>query len=260
MPSQSQTSGHRGRPLPTRPKTHRSELRRTVAIGCFSEGFEAFGEGGTTVAIDVIRATTTAVTGVALGRRCYPVGTLDDAERLSHELDDPLLVGELGGEMPYGFDITNSPAQLADRSDSERPMILVSTSGTRLITSAPSPVFVACLRNYEAQIDELVRGHPQVVLVGAGTRGEFREEDQLCCSWIGAGLLSAGYEAVDETTTRVIERWRDSPAEAFVGGKSTEYLRETQQLRDLEFILGHINDLPGVFVYNDGEVAPAAPR
>jgi 2-phosphosulfolactate phosphatase len=235
-------------------------LRRTVAIGCFSEGFDDFREDATTVAIDVIRATTTAVTGVALGRRCYPVATIDDAERLAQQLDAPLLVGELGGEMPYGFDITNSPAQLAERLDSERPMILLSTSGTRLIASAPPPVFVACLRNYQAQIDELVNHHPRVTLVGAGTRGEFREEDQLCCSWIGAGLLSAGYEAVDETTTRVIERWRDSPAESFVGGKSTEYLRETQQLRDLEFILAHVNDLRDVFVYDDGEVAPVSPR
>jgi 2-phosphosulfolactate phosphatase len=233
-------------------------LRKTVAIGCYVEGFNDYGER-TPVAIDVIRATTTAVTAVALGRRCLPVGTLEDAERLARELDNVLLAGELGGEMPYGFEMTNSPAQLARRSDTERPMILLSTSGTRLVTSAPAPVFVACLRNYEAQTEELIRHHPQVALVGAGTRGEFRDEDQLCCAWIGAGLLAAGYEPIDDTTRHVIERWRDSPVDSIVTGKSAEYLRSTDQLQDLDFVLGHVNDLGDVFAYSHGEITPVAP-
>jgi 2-phosphosulfolactate phosphatase len=233
-------------------------LSKTVAIGCYVEGFNDYGER-TPVAIDVIRATTTAVTAVALGRRCLPVGTLEDAERLARELDNVLLAGELGGEMPYGFEMTNSPAQLARRSDTERPMILLSTSGTRLVTSAPAPVFVACLRNYEAQTEELIRHHPQVALVGAGTRGEFRDEDQLCCAWIGAGLLAAGYEPIDDTTRHVIERWRDSPVDSIVTGKSAEYLRSTDQLQDLDFVLGHVNDLGDVFAYSHGEITPLAP-
>src|SRR4029079_2057395 len=81
--------------------THRATLRKTVAIGCYVEGFNDYGER-TPVAIDVLRATATAVTAVALGRRCLPVGTLEDAERLARELDNVLLAGELGGEMPYG--------------------------------------------------------------------------------------------------------------------------------------------------------------
>jgi 2-phosphosulfolactate phosphatase len=235
-------------------------VRRTVKIGCFSEGFDDYADNATTVAVDVIRATTTAITGAASGRRCYPVATIDDAERLARELDDALLVGELGGQMPYGFDITNSPALLAERSDTQRPMILLSTSGTRLVTSAPAPVFVACLRNFEAQIRELVARHPRVTLVGAGTRGEFREEDQLCCSWIATGLVSAGYEPSDQTTAQVIDRWRDSPVESVASGKSAAYLRSTGQLRDLDFILSHVNDLQDVFAYSDGEVTQVAER
>jgi 2-phosphosulfolactate phosphatase len=235
-------------------------VRRTVKIGCFSEGFDDYADNATTVAVDVIRATTTAITGAALGRRCYPVATIDDAERLARELDDALLVGELGGQMPYGFDITNSPALLAERSDTQRPMILLSTSGTRLVTSAPAPVFVACLRNFEAQIRELVARHPRVTLVGAGTRGEFREEDQLCCSWIAAGLVSGGYEPSDQTTAQVIDRWRDSPVESVASGKSAAYLRGTGQLRDLDFILSHVNDLQDVFAYSDGEVTQVTER
>jgi len=232
-------------------------LPKSFRIDCFFDGFNGYAEDHAIVAVDVIRATTTAVTGVALGRRCFPVGSLDDAIRVAGELDNPLLVGELGGEMPYGFDITNSPAQLADRTDVERPMVLLSTSGTRLISSVPS-TYVACLRNYGAQIKALLTREPdRIALVGAGTRGEFREEDQLCCSWIGAGLLRAGYEPENESTVELVERWRDADADAFVGGKSTEYLRRTEQLGDLEFILSRVNDLDEVFVHSGGEITPA---
>jgi 2-phosphosulfolactate phosphatase len=230
---------------------------RTVAIDCFSDRFNGWREGHTTVAIDVIRATTTAVTGVSLGRRCFPAATLEDALRLAEGVDDALLVGELGGAMPYGFDITNSPAELAARRDTERPMVLLSTSGTRLITAGGENVFVACLRNYRAQIEALVHGHPRVSVVGAGTRGEFREEDQLCCAWIAEGLVSRGYEPEDENTRAIIARWSGAPVDAIASGKSSSYLCRTGQTHDLDFILDRIDDLDEVFAYFNGEIAQA---
>ena len=50
-------------------------------------------------------------------------------------------------------------------------------------------MYVACLRNYSALIAYLAAHHPMVAVIGAGSRGEFREEDQLCCAWIAEGLL-----------------------------------------------------------------------
>jgi 2-phosphosulfolactate phosphatase len=232
-------------------------VRRTVAIDCFFDRLNGWHGGHTTVAIDVIRSTTTAVTGVSLGRRCFPAGSLEDALRVADGLSNPLLVGELGGAMPYGFDITNSPAELAARTDTDRPMVLLSTSGTRLITSGRENVFVACLRNYRAQIKALADGHPHVALVGAGTRGEFRREDQLCCAWIAAGLVSRGYEPENENTRAIVARWGGAPADAIVGSKSSTYLRQTGQTHDLDFILDRIDDLDEVFIYADGEITRA---
>jgi len=226
-----------------------------VSIGCFHGEFDGFSKYPVSVAVDVIRATTTAVTGVAQGRRCFPVASIDEAVELAAGFDDPLLVGELGGSTPYGFSLTNSPADVARRADVDRPMILLSTSGTRLIAAAPRKIFVACLRNYSALTRHLVSISADVALIGAGTRGEFREEDALCCARIAAGLLDSGFHAGDEQTARIIERWTDQPVDAFVGGKSTEYLRASGQLRDLEFILTHIDDLDGVFAKVGREIA-----
>ena len=218
---------------------------RSVAISCFHgelNGFVGTGRNAI-VAVDVIRATTTAVTAVALGRKCFPVASLEEAARLAAKLDGPLVVGELGGHMPHGYDLTNSPAAIARRSDLSRPMILLSTSGTQLVCAARGNVYLGCLRNHAALADYLAEHHEHILIVGAGTRGEFREEDMLCCSWIAAGLVKKGYTVKDPQTRDLINQWGHRSADAFLGGKSTDYLEATGQQEDLQFILDHVNDL-----------------
>jgi 2-phosphosulfolactate phosphatase len=235
-------------------------MRKTVVIDCFPESVQAYRDGYAIVAVDVIRATTTAVTAVALGRRCFPVPSLEAAVPLAAKLTNPLLVGELGGSMPYGFDLNSSPADLEARTDIHRPMIFLSTSGTRVICGAEEwqAMYVACLRNYSAQIAYVAAHHPRVAVIGAGSRGQFREEDQLCCAWITQGLLAAGYEALNEQTTAIVEQWRGAPVDVICNGASADYLRNSGQVRDLEYILAHVDDLDDVYRYEHGQVAKQA--
>lgn len=229
---------------------------KTVKIDCLPESAHRYGTGWTVVAIDVIRATTTAVTAVATGRRCFPVPSLEAALPVAAVLDRPVLCGELGGNKPYGFDLTNSPAEISERSDVHRPVILLSTSGTQLIHNARSAdaLYLACLRNYSALIEHIARKGSRVAVIGAGTRGEFREEDQRCCALIAAGLVARGFTPEDELTELTINRWQDVSVDGWQESNSVEYLRRSDQLRDLDFILAHIDDLNAVFSVVDGEV------
>lgn len=235
-------------------------MRKTVVIDCFPESVPSYRNGYAIVAVDVIRATTTAVTGVASGRRCFPVPSLEVAVPLAARLSNPLLVGELGGSMPYGFDMNNSPVDLEARTDIHRPMILLSTSGTRVICGAQAwqAMYVACLRNYTALTTYLAAHHPTIALIGAGARNEFREEDQLCCAWIAEGLVKAGYEPENERTISIIEQWSGVPVDAICHGKSAEYLRKSGQSRDLDYILTHIDDLDEVYRFERGQVLKEA--
>jgi 2-phosphosulfolactate phosphatase len=229
---------------------------RLVTISCFHgevSGFVAQGHDAI-VAVDVIRSTTTATTAVALGRRCIPVPSLEAADNARAVIARPLMAGELGGDMPVGFEITNSPAAVASRSDISRPMILLSSSGTKLMCAARGSVYVACLRNYEAVVDHLAGHHEHVWIIGAGTHGEFREEDILCCAWIGARLAKRGYVPRDSQTREIIDDWGERPVEAILDGKSAQYLRTSGQLADLEFILDHVNDLDCLACQVDGEL------
>ena len=231
-------------------------MQKMVAIDCFPESVKSYRDGYAVVAVDVIRATTTVVTGVSLGRRCFPTPTLEAAVPLEAKLTNPLLVGELGGSMPYGFDMNNSPVELAIRTDTHRPMLLLSTSGTKVICGAvdSQAMYVACLRNYTATAAYLAAHHPIVAIIGAGSRGEFREEDQLCCAWIAEILVRSGYVAQDAQTASIIERWSRKPVELITVGASADYLRNSGQVGDLEFILGHVDDLDEVYRFERGQV------
>ncbi len=229
---------------------------RVVVIDCFPESVESHQEKDAIIAVDVIRATTVIVTAVARGRTCFPVPTLEDAMELAGKLSNPLLVGELGGNMPFGFHLNNSPADIEARTDTERPMILLSTSGSKLVCSGSKSqcMYIACLRNWKATARRLARRHRAIAVIGAGSRNEFREEDQLCCAWIAEELVALGYNPLDTSTTEIIRKWSGASLDEITRGHSADYLRRTNQTRDLDFILTHVNDLYHVYRFEDGMV------
>jgi 2-phosphosulfolactate phosphatase len=198
------------------------------------------------VAIDVIRATTTAITAAANGQRCFIAPSIDAARGLSESLGGAWIAGELHGACPPGFDFDNSPAAIAALQDRTRPIVLLSTSGTRLMSQAgkQDEAFAACFRNARATAQALIaEGYERVALIGAESRGEFREEDQICCAWIGARLRKAGYSPADEYTSTLTLRWGSAVPHACLGSKSVDFLRRSGQTADLNFVLEHIDDL-----------------
>jgi 2-phosphosulfolactate phosphatase len=231
-------------------------MPRKILIDYFP-AHRSCGSNHAVVAIDVIRSTTTAITAVSQGRRCFPVTSVEAAHELAAKLEAPLLVGELAGERPPSFDMTNSPAALAERTDAHRPVILLSSSGTQLMHSLRmhNPVYIACFRNFAAVADELKHSGLDITLLGAGTLGEFREEDQMCCAWIAEELVRAGYHPADQSTADIIDQWRGTEPNACLAGKSAQFLTRTHQLQDLRFILSNVNDLNLACWYHDGEVS-----
>lgn len=231
---------------------------RTVVIDCIHGDVPPPADGTVTVAVDVIRATTTAITAVAGGRRVLVAASIEAAVPLAARLSHPLLAGELGGRMPYGFDVQNSPVAVApaDQGERDRPVILLSTSGTRLMAQAAAQgeAYAACLRNATAQAAHLAGRRDPVRLLGADSRGEFREEDQLCCARIACELMAGGYVPGDAETEALIRRWGDAPDDALLVSRSVRYLRDTGQGEDLDFILSHVDDLQAVFAVVDGEI------
>jgi 2-phosphosulfolactate phosphatase len=230
-------------------------MPKSVVIDYLPESVRLYRRGWAIVVVDVIRATTTAITAAVSGRRCFPAPTVEAALAIAGGLTNPLLAGDSTKAAPVVFEMENSPSQLARRDDTHRPLVLVSSSGTKVIHEAAGceAVYLGCFRNHSALPGYLTQRHARVAVIGAG-KGEFREEDQICCAWIAAGLMGRGHLPDNPQTAELVSRWRDAPPSACLGSRSVAFLRRTSQLSDLEFILAHIDDRREVFQVRDGEV------
>src|SRR5262249_45999074 len=139
-------------------------MPRSVVIDYLAESVQQYRCGWAIVVVDVIRATTTAITAAAMGRRCFPAASVEGALAMAGGFPDPLLAGESSGSKPMSFELDNSPAELAGRTDTYRPLILVSSSGTRVIHEAAGcdAVYLSCFRSYSVLAAYLTLHHNRV--------------------------------------------------------------------------------------------------
>jgi 2-phosphosulfolactate phosphatase len=150
-------------------------------------------EGGWTgVVFDVLRATTSMVTGLAHGvERIIPVCTIEEARQWRAE--DPALVlgGERYGDRIEGFDVGNSPSEYLHWAG--RTVVTTTTNGTVAIRACrfAERTLVASLLNLQATADWILQERPERLrILCAGTFSEFALEDA-----VAAGLLVRRLEA-----------------------------------------------------------------
>lgn len=182
--------------------------------------------------------------------------TTDEAFILASALKNPLLVGELGGNVPYGFEMTNSPVEIMNSNETERPIIFISSSGSQLIRNSigADAIYISCFRNFSAVANYAATLHERIAVIGAGTRGQFRREDLMGCAWLGEVLLRKGFKAGNPLTTGYLNRWKGQASEIVQEGRSAEYLKKSDQVKDLDFTIEHIDDLDIVPSLIDGEI------
>ncbi|MEO8693704.1 MAG: 2-phosphosulfolactate phosphatase [Acidimicrobiales bacterium] len=92
---------------------------------------------GPVVAIDVIRAFTTAAYALAAGaREIWLVAEVDEALAFKQRHPGALAMGEDHGRQPAGFDFSNSPVAVSRADLSGRVMVQRTSAGTRGVTAA----------------------------------------------------------------------------------------------------------------------------
>ncbi len=144
--------------------------------------------GTTAVVIDVIRATTTLLEGLANGARAvYPVASTEEAVQLAASLgrEDSLLCGERKGLKIEGFDLGNSPREYTEEAVHDKQLVMTTTNGTRAFVAVAGAdrVCSAAFANLSAVV-EAVKGSDHLVVVCAGKEDRFSMDDAVC-----AGLL-----------------------------------------------------------------------
>jgi len=147
-------------------------------------------EGRVAVVIDVIRFSTSVL--VALEAGAAEVRTAPspaDAVRLAESLGRSavLLCGEVGGEPIPGWDLGNSPRELASGRVAGRTLVYSTTNGTRALerVRGAEHVLVGCLRNLGAVAARVRELAAPTLVVCAGREGRVGLDDAWC-----AGLLA----------------------------------------------------------------------
>ncbi len=142
------------------------------------------------IAVDVLRATSTICAALAAGFESVAcVAEIDDA--LALRADETLLAGERDCVRIDGFDLGNSPAEVASESRSGR-LVLSTTNGTRLLVAASARcerVLVGSLANLAA-VTAAVRSlaPEQVAILCAGVEGAFALDDAYCAGRLALEL------------------------------------------------------------------------
>ncbi|MGE5554339.1 MAG: 2-phosphosulfolactate phosphatase, partial [Betaproteobacteria bacterium] len=168
------------------------------------------------VAIDVLRATTTAVTALANGARAIlPVAKPEEGRQAltTFPPGQALLGGERYGKPLPGFDLGNSPAEYRPEVVAGKTVILTTTNGTQLLAKCgrAAEVLLGALVNAGAVVEWLRGWEGDLLVACAGRHGGFSLEDAVC-----AGLI----------VSRLGERWQLGRGAAAALGLYGTYLQD----------------------------------
>lgn len=150
---------------------------------------------GVVIAIDVMRAFTTAAYGFAAGaRHILLASTVEQALALRERFPGALVMGESGGRPVAGFDLWNSPGQFNGLDITNQTLIQRTSAGTQGVVraSAAEHLFAASFVVAGATIRAVQRLQPDhVTFVLTGVRPDepgSGQEDVACAKYMSALL------------------------------------------------------------------------
>ncbi len=140
------------------------------------------------VVIDVLRTSTTMVTGLANGaKEIIPTEDVATAGLIGrNSMGESLLCGERNGKLIEGFNLSNSVKEYSKENVHGKTLIFSSTNGTPAIMKSKfaSICTIAGFVNISRIVDFVSEVNEDFILLCAGKLNEFCIEDTVC-----AGML-----------------------------------------------------------------------
>lgn len=142
----------------------------------------------TVVVIDMLRATSVIIT--AMNNGCIgviPVLTVDDAaEIVRNSKEEFMLGGERDALKIEGFNYSNSPLEYTRDTIEGKTLVMTTTNGTKAIKgcAGASSILIGAMLNAKSIAKKILELNKDVVMVNAGTYGEFSIDDFLCSGYI----------------------------------------------------------------------------
>lgn len=158
----------------------------------FLARWELDGVAGAVVAIDVIRAFTTAAYAFGAGADAiYLVSTVDEAVTFTRTYPGTLAMGENHGRRPEGFHFSNSPVEIARSDLTGRTLVQRTSAGTQGVLAAANATrlwcaSLVCASATASAINDAGLGPPTYVITGRFQDGlpDSGSDDVACAEYI----------------------------------------------------------------------------
>jgi len=160
---------------------------------------------GTTIIIDVFRAFTTAAIAFDRGAtEIVLVAEIDEALELHRRGVGDLLMGEVGGARPDGFDYGNSPHEISQANVAGKTLVQSTRAGTVGVAAASKAdtIFLGSFVVAQATVDAVNQEEPEIVsIIAMGDQGVVRSDEDEHCGIYLRNVLEGrqpGFNAVKE--------------------------------------------------------------
>ncbi|HYG39880.1 MAG TPA: 2-phosphosulfolactate phosphatase [Cytophagales bacterium] len=137
-------------------------------------------EDQTVVIVDILRATSCMVTGIAHGvESLIPVATIEECK--FHQCNGLIAAAEREGKKIDGFEIDNSPFSYMNPELKGKTIAMTTTNGTLAITKSlgAREILIGAFLNISALVKHLAAQQNDVLVVCAGWKGKVNLEDTL---------------------------------------------------------------------------------
>lgn len=198
--------------------------------------------------IDILRATTVITRWFELGgTELYPVKSPDAARSLVLDLKErgssPLLMGEVNGIPPEGFDLGNSPVELNYELIQEHYCgVMSTTNGTVALNEAyltGSPVIAVSFRNLSACLDYALKIGERIGILCSGRKKRPSWEDTLCAGALLENLNSRGKVIMSDSAKIALTVWQNEKNKTLISSveksEHADYLKHIGYGRDIIF-------------------------
>ena len=144
---------------------------------------------GTAVIIDVFRAFTTAAIAFDRGaKEITLVAEIEEALELHRRGIGDLLMGEVGGTRPEGFDFGNSPHEISQADVDGKTIVQSTRAGTVGVAAAANAdeIYLGSFVVARATMDSIRQDQPATVsIIAMGDQGVNRaDEDEHCAIYL----------------------------------------------------------------------------
>ncbi len=204
------------------------------------------------VVVDILRATSCMVTGIAQGvKEIMPVSTLEECVALKGL--GYFTAAERNGEKAEGFDMGNSPFEYMNDELKGEKVAVTTTNGTLAIHKSlmADDILIGAFLNIDVLAKYLSGKNQDIVIVCAGWKGKFNLEDTLFAGAL-CELLKDNFEYLGDVPIAAEAMWQKLKGDlkgALQNSAHAKRLAKMNVTKDIEFCatLNEYDVIPKLF-------------